>query len=272
MFSTPILDVAIGLVFVYLLLSLICTTLTETISGWLNTRGKTLEDSLKKMLGPEAQGLLYKHPLITGVSTQPSYIDARKFATALLDVATGANPVTDLAAANAYLANLPAENPLRRALTPLLTAAGQDFVKAHQAVEDWFNHSMERLSGQFKRWAQNIAIILAVMVTLAMNADTIKIAHTLWINPTVRALVVEEAKQRAKAAGARPPVEHVDGQDPADPTKTISVPTVVTTAGITADEEAAFSDLTGWKSDLAMKESGGDFLLAVVKTHALGWL
>ena len=38
----PVLDIAIGLSFLYLLLALLCTTLNETVAGWLQIRGKTM--------------------------------------------------------------------------------------------------------------------------------------------------------------------------------------------------------------------------------------
>jgi hypothetical protein len=46
MFGLPILEVAIGLSFVYLLLSLICTTLNETIAGLTGRRADLLEKGI----------------------------------------------------------------------------------------------------------------------------------------------------------------------------------------------------------------------------------
>ena len=39
-------------------------------------------------------------------------------------------------------------------------------------------------------------MILACLVTVALNADTVRIAKTLWTSPTVSAVVVEQAKAR----------------------------------------------------------------------------
>ncbi|MGZ8918007.1 MAG: hypothetical protein ACXW0T_07275 [Methylobacter sp.] len=46
-----ILDVAIGLVFIYLLLSLICSALTEAAEGFLKLRGKKLCEGLIELFG-----------------------------------------------------------------------------------------------------------------------------------------------------------------------------------------------------------------------------
>jgi hypothetical protein len=123
MFGLEILDVVIGLMFVYLLLALFATALNEYIAAVMNLRGKELAKGLGKLLddidetdalkkafdgvGPtvnEATATLterfYNHRLIRPLATRrgwlfdvfskeprlPSYIPARTFALALLDV------------------------------------------------------------------------------------------------------------------------------------------------------------------------------------------
>ena len=51
MFGSTILDVAIALVFVYLLLSLVCSSAKEIVEGWLGHRASDLEGALKDLLG-----------------------------------------------------------------------------------------------------------------------------------------------------------------------------------------------------------------------------
>ncbi len=94
LFGSAVLEVIIGLVFLYLLLSLICSALNEWIAGLLALRSKTLRDGIENMLvDPYAQGLaerFFDNPLITGLARKgsgsfPSYIDARTFTMALLD-------------------------------------------------------------------------------------------------------------------------------------------------------------------------------------------
>src|SRR6266516_1343653 len=68
MFGSNILEVAIGLVFVYLLLSLLCSTLNEfEITRFLALRAKTLEDGIRILLndpgGHQLATLFYYAPL-----------------------------------------------------------------------------------------------------------------------------------------------------------------------------------------------------------------
>jgi hypothetical protein len=118
MFNSAILDVAIGIVFIYLLLSLMCTALREGLEGWLRTRASYLESGIRELLfDSEGQGLaelLYGHPLIhslfpgsyaapasgrtAGMFTRgyrlPAYIPSANFAAALIDI-IGRGPAPD---------------------------------------------------------------------------------------------------------------------------------------------------------------------------------
>lgn len=112
MLSTSILEVAIGLVFVYLLMSLICSAANEMIESVLKNRATDLERGIRELFNQDGGAHLvanfYKHPLISGLfrgeyrrersreigfvdylrrTNLPSYIPAGNFAYAVLDLA-----------------------------------------------------------------------------------------------------------------------------------------------------------------------------------------
>lgn len=87
------IEVAIGLAFLFLLLSLIASTLTEWVARAMAMRSTTLATGIQKLLQDptgDFSNLLFSHPLINGLSPQggdrPSYIPAETFAIALLDL------------------------------------------------------------------------------------------------------------------------------------------------------------------------------------------
>ena len=100
MFDSAILDVAIGLAFVLLLVSLLVSAVCEMLAGWLKWRSANLRDGLEHLLqSQEARNQVYNHPLIKGLTkvnakgaqwnggrNGPSYIPSRTFALALIDV------------------------------------------------------------------------------------------------------------------------------------------------------------------------------------------
>ena len=67
----------------------------------------------------------------------------------------------------------------------------------HQAqlnVETYFNESMDRVSGWYKRQAQIILIVIASALVLIFNVDSIAITNDLATDPTMRASVVALAE------------------------------------------------------------------------------
>lgn len=90
MFNSGILDVVIGLVVVYLQLSLVCTAVHELIAAKLRTRAKELEKGVSKLLmSPQLVEKFYAHPLIQGLRPDgqtPSYIPSQIFAVTLMDI------------------------------------------------------------------------------------------------------------------------------------------------------------------------------------------
>jgi hypothetical protein len=286
MFGLEILDVVIGLMFVYLLLSLLATAINEYLSAVMNLRGKELARGLGRLLDDldEKDALktafdgvsdratastarlteqFYNHPLIRQLTTRrgllfrgfsqeprlPSYIPARTFAQALLDVlgvkekdanlnallpATGSTPPTTStpavpekakADAKANLArvlhilrreapldvtehigelkgwlenaNLPADAKLR--LLEGLTSSQTQLQKLHDSVEVWFNNSMDRVSGAYKRTIQGWLFIIGLLIAVWMNADTIDMWRRLEADDELRNAMVRRAEATVAA-------------------------------------------------------------------------
>jgi hypothetical protein len=101
MFGLPILEVAIGLSFVYPLLALICTAANETIAAITKRRAGFLEKGIYSLLGddPDLTKKLLEHPLVASLAPKkgalPSYLPASKFALALMDVLIGKGKEAD---------------------------------------------------------------------------------------------------------------------------------------------------------------------------------
>ena len=139
MLSSSFLDIAIGIVFVFLLLSLIASTINEIILSFINMRGKKLLLGLETLLndtGANVNGLvarLYNQGQIFGLfvgdfdakkpGNLPAYIPSKNFVMAMLDVVP--------AAANL----LPAPDPVPAPLQAADQAAQQATQAAQQAAQ-----------------------------------------------------------------------------------------------------------------------------------------
>ena len=72
-----------------------------------------------------------------------------------------------------------------------------DIGKVQQNIEEWFEDSMERLSGWYKRRTQVVIFALAIGVSIAMNVDSIRLVSSLYRDATVRAAAVAAAQRVA---------------------------------------------------------------------------
>ncbi len=195
------LEIIIGLIFVYLLYSLICAALSEIIAWFLTLRAKTLRSGIEKLLNdPQLAQKIYAHPIIQGLThgqKLPSYIPKEAFASALLDIlrkeaGTQGDAIRRLKSA---LDQLPEENALRRQFYALMDGSVEEIQQVRARVEKWFDDSMDRLSGWYKRRAQVVVLIVAAVVAIVANADSVVIVRSLSRDATLRQALVEAAEK-----------------------------------------------------------------------------
>ena len=225
MLGLEMLDVAIGMTFIFLMLSLICTAVSEIIEAWWKNRAVDLERGIRELLQDKSgTGLakkIYKHPLVFGLfrgdydpkkitkneyesrSELPSYIPSRNFALALMDIVLPSDGHTRSLQAirdaindqNGALKNAP---EIKTALLALLNNAGDDIDKVRESIEAWYDSSMDRVSGWYKRRAQIIVFGLGLIVAIVMNADTIAIYKSMMNDAPLRNSLVVAAHEYAK--------------------------------------------------------------------------
>ena len=117
----------------------------------------------------------------------PSYIPSRTFAAALLDILAkedrrgteSSQTVESLRKTVIDCGN----DRLKGALLPLINAAGNDLEKAQQNIEKWFDDTMDRVGGWFKRNARGWLLVLGFVVCVLLNADTFMVGKILWQDP-----------------------------------------------------------------------------------------
>jgi hypothetical protein len=65
--------------------------------------------------------------------------------------------------------------------------------RARQNIEKWFDDSMDRASGVFKRYSQWMALIIGLILAAVLNVDSVDLTLYLWREPTVRQALAENA-------------------------------------------------------------------------------
>ncbi|HXL88685.1 MAG TPA: hypothetical protein VN969_06800 [Streptosporangiaceae bacterium] len=112
----------------------------------------------------------------------PSYIPARSFAEAVIDLvvpgASGQATMTDIQrGVNALPQELSAFKP---SLQALAKNAGEDAGKFRTSVEQWYDDHMDRVSGWYKRYAAKITFAVGLILVVLLNINALTIGRTLY--------------------------------------------------------------------------------------------
>ena len=223
-----LLEVAIGMVFVWLVLSVTGMQIQEWIGSAFAWRAQFLEKGIRNMLGSdELVNEFYNHPLILSLSEptknpgqyrRPSYIPPNKFSSVMIDILTnhgkeGGETASGIPQQNEMVANIQAvkqDNPgldkiidhLFPHITDQSMTTDQMLALARLNAEVWFNDGMERVIGWYKRHCGIWSFFLALILAVTLNVDSLQIANKLWAEPTIRQVIAAQASNAPSASSA----------------------------------------------------------------------
>jgi hypothetical protein len=289
MFNNVALDVFIGLVFIFLLYSLLATIIQEMIATRLAFRAKVLEKAILRMLedgktnskspfvdringflhllglknllkGKSVTPWFYAHPLIRYLSednyySKPSYLDATNFSKVVIDLLKGfdqpesqalqsihnsitegtihklpisistpeadkVNPAIKIlqtqyplppGPGSTYVATVQINPNTAFFLRSLWQDSGADINIFRKKLEDWFDDTMQRASGWYKRYTKIVLLIVGFIVAYVFNVDSIAIHRILSKDKGAREQLVNLAsRDNGKFSGE---VQHIQGGD-----------------------------------------------------------
>jgi hypothetical protein len=217
-----IIDVVLGLVLLYLLLGLICTVINEAVASIFRLRARNLRTRLTEIIdntGLRTQlaktGAMRSLKSASGNEVGPSYIPSEAMVSALVDAL---NPdrksVVELTlddlkqAVRSYGEDgleggkpVP-DSAIQSTLLTLIDEANGDVLQFRADLANWFDGTMDRVGGVYRRWMRVISLLIAVIITLALNADSVRIAKALWHDDALRAQIAIQAEKQS-AEGER---------------------------------------------------------------------
>jgi hypothetical protein len=218
------IDVAIALILLYLLLSLIVTVINEQIATALDLRAETLSSALAELLDdPTLKADFENHGLIAGLNAavaddrssiffrflawlcrqitrsgkptsdpRVSYLSGKTFALAILGSLDPTKPIPLFDDMNAAVEHMPDTN-IRDALLAQLATANGSLEKLRDNIATWFDSSMDRVSGVYKRSLKRISFVVGLLLVVVVNADTLTVSKSLWNDASLRAGMVQNA-------------------------------------------------------------------------------
>ncbi|MFC2104350.1 hypothetical protein ACFLS4_03245 [Bacteroidota bacterium] len=205
MFNSTILEVVIGLVFLYLLFSLLATFVNEIISTFFRFRATQLKKAIKNIMDNDAEegkilfDKFHKHPLIQSFVKKkgkgfPSYIEPKKFANVIVDIYNEDKISKTKDEIKETISKLPEHNYLRSILLKYIEKGEDKAEELQKNVEDWFNSVMERTSGWYNRYIKVWTLAIAFAIALLFNFDSIDVYQRLSKDSKVRKELVKYAE------------------------------------------------------------------------------
>lgn len=211
MFGSNILEVAIGLIFIFLLYSLLATAINEAIASYLGLRAKNLKKAIERMLDDDSgktffSDKFYKQPLIKylgeptffgKVLRKPAYLTSQNFSKNVVDLLKKLDDGKNVEASaleriKSGIEKIPASET-KEFIKSLMNDANHDVEKFKTLLEQWYNDTMERASGWYKRKVQFMIFIIGFALAIIFNVDSIELVNKLSKDPESRKLVVEMA-------------------------------------------------------------------------------
>ena len=132
---------------------------------------------------------------------KPSYLAARSFADSVGEIL--GNVSDDGVMSPEAWDGLP--EGLKRRLVSLSTSADaiaedekQRALAIRSGLEQWFDDTMARASGAYKRWTKWWLFGIGLLIAIVANASAFHVAERLWADPPTRSAVVSSAGQVAQ--------------------------------------------------------------------------
>lgn len=212
-----ILEVSIGLVLTWLIISVATVEVQDIINKLLNRRAKFLEESILDMFQGEKDLVdqFYEQPVIKalykknvfGKPIKPDYIPREAFSEATLEMfvklGTDADKFEESAANLEKIANNKELNYFVSRLLPdvnIQTAATKardvhsKAVQFKSNAEAWFDKSMTKISFWYKDKAKTFAFVIGFALAASFNVDSIQITEQLWREPTLRQALIAQSQ------------------------------------------------------------------------------
>jgi len=212
------LEVIIGLVFVYYVLGSIVSLITQWINEAFETRGKSLQRHLKKIVGnkhvdefvklPQLQVLRpirYKNLFSFMTSSTEAKMLEKVPASTLVDsyfdfVGLTATKEFEADRLKELISTFP-DSEGKKAMLQWVEQGVTNIEDLRKRTTLYFSGVMDQAAATFKSIARSFVIVISIFFTLLLGTDSIVLAQTLWTNAGARSLAAAQAELAVQQGG-----------------------------------------------------------------------
>lgn len=227
--NSPFFVTVVCLILAYALLSLLVSTVTEMVNSYFNERGRQLYKVISKLfddgINVNFGQLMYNHPMLANlkkdINTLPQYISNPMFSQVLMDVVgnyarvyqfnadqqaiqmqeTVPDPFDRFLAGVRKMEHTDLKLLLLNMAEKSLSLAGTDpsrrLENLDSQIQQWYGDQMDRVSGWFKDLMRGRVRLIALLVTLALNVNSIALFEGLYRSPQLQSQLYPIAAQLA---------------------------------------------------------------------------
>jgi hypothetical protein len=203
MLNSPLLDVAISLIFIYLLVALMVTGVTEFVFTFRRTKSKLLKRAIQNLFydnhWKDMSAKIIDSPFIQVLKRNadefPAFIPPKIFVSAILDLITDGKPTIDVI--NAYL-DKDKDSEFPHWLRMELAQSDQNIEILKKNLELLFDNAMDRVTGWYTRNAKLWSLSVALVICAGMNIDSIDIIKYFFDHPDKATEMADSGAQFVK--------------------------------------------------------------------------
>ena len=200
MFGGPLVEIVLVMLFVFVTMSAIVSSVQELVFQVFGWRTRNLRRTIERMLtddtyGKEIGRRVYRHPLLNGAGgarKQLVHIEPDTFAIAVAtavqpDYSTG-DPIAELPESVEALR----EGQLKHRLSLIIPQPkeGEDHREAiRAALTSWFDSSIRKSQETYKADAKTLAYVIAAAATVTLNVSPIEIGQRMMNDEALRTSV-----------------------------------------------------------------------------------
>lgn len=212
------LDVALGLTFVYLLFALVASATNEAIAALLSSRAKWLRRGIESLFQGEPLKEIEKnvnnvlsHPATAHLSRRPgkrpgmgklqrkwevSNLPSDALLHALVSTHQEATYPTSVSQLRERIMALPDATPIRVALERLLNVdVDQTIEQFAERFDEWYQTFQQQISNWYRQKTHFMLWIISIVIAFAFNLDSILMVRALSVDETLRAELVRSANE-----------------------------------------------------------------------------
>lgn len=218
------LEVVIGLIFIYYVLGSIVSLFTQWINEALETRGKSLEKHLIKIVGDKNVGDFVKLPQLQSLrpiryknwysfltsATEPKKLEKVPAATLVESyfdfMGLTVSKEFELDELKMLINAFP-ESEGKQAMLKWVSQGVTKVEDLRKRTTAYFTGLMDQAAATFRSNARSFVIMLSILLTLLLGTDSIQMTQALWENAGLRALVVAKAEEAVQQEQEKQDIE-----------------------------------------------------------------